>query len=306
MGRVSRPTDAELARIAGQLRVLRIEQLLTAGLTSEAIEHRVRQGRLQRLWRGVYLVGPASPAPLSLARGAASSFDGVVCVSSGWATFLHGFGPVPELPVDVTVVSGSRGPRHNIRVHRSRTLDKRDLTTRWGIPVTSAARAILECAATVTVPQVERLIADAQAAKAVTHAQLEDVLHRAGRRRATTTLRAALSESPGLTLSEAERTLRRLLRAANLPQPITNHPIGPYKADFAWPDHGLIVELDSWTYHGHRHAFHHDRRRNAQLTALGWSVMQVTPDQLRGDHLSVVARIAEALRARTSGRSRRA
>ena len=306
MGRVDRPTDAELARIAGPLRVLTVEQLVGAGLTPEAIEHRVRQGRLHRLWRGVYLVGPAPPEPLSLAHGAASSFHGAVFVSHGWANFVHGFAPVPDLPVDIMVVTGSRDHRLNIRVHRSRTLEPHDLGTVRGIRVTSAARAILDCATTATPSQLERLIADAQVAKAVTHSQLEEVLARAGRRRAATNLRAALAESPGVTLSEAERILRRLLRAANLPQPVTNHPIGPYRADFAWPDHQLIVELDSWTHHGHRNAFHHDRRRNAQLTAHGWSVMQVTPAQLRDEPFSVIARVAEALRARTTGRSRRA
>jgi very-short-patch-repair endonuclease len=223
-------------------------------------------------------------------------------VSNGWGTFVHGFAPPPELPVDILVVSGTRHPRRGIRIHRSEVLHPRDYGTRNGIAVVSAARAILDQATTLTVPQLERLIADAQVVKAVTNDLLEDVLNRAGRRKAATKLRAALSESPQMTLSEAERILRRLLKAANLHQPITNHPIGPYKADFAWPHHMLIVEFDSWTHHHHKRAFHHDRKRNAQLTAWGWSVMQVTADQLRGEQFSVVARVAEALTARTSAR----
>jgi very-short-patch-repair endonuclease len=306
VGTVNRPSDADLARRAGNLRILTIEDLRAAGLTPEAIEHRVRQGRLQRLWRGVYLVGPAPPAPLSLAHGAASSFTGAAYVSNDWGTFVHGFAPPPELPVDVLVVSGTRSARRNVRIHRARALAPRDVGVCQGVPVTSAARAILDCAETATVPQVERLIADAQVAKAVTIAQLEDVLDRAGRRRAATRLRAALSDSTGMTLSEAERILRRLLKAANLPQPITNHPVGPYKADFAWPDYKLIIEFDSYAHHGHKIAFHHDRRRNSELTAKGWSVMPVSWDQLENEPLAVIARVAEALTARTSARSRRA
>ena len=304
MGRVSAPTDRDLARLAGRLRILTLGQLRANGLTDKAIRHRVAQGRLQRLWLGVYLVGPAPPEPLSLAHGAASTFDGPAYVSHGWATFVHGFAPAPELPVDITIVTGSRDKRRNVRTHRSRTLDARDIGTCQGIPVTSPARAILDEAETHTLPQLERLIADAQVAKAVTTTQLEDVVNRAGRRRAATKLRAALSESPGITLSEAERILRRLLKAANLPQPITNYPVGNYRADFAWPDQMLIVEFDSWTHHGHKRAFHHDRKRNAQLTAWEWSVMQVTADQLRGEQFGVVARVAEALalRARTTAR----
>ncbi len=56
MGSLSAPNDGELAALAGRLRVLTQEQLLAAGLTMRAIVHRVDQGRLRRLWRGVYLV----------------------------------------------------------------------------------------------------------------------------------------------------------------------------------------------------------------------------------------------------------
>lgn len=299
MGRVSRPTDADLARLAGRLRTLTLEQLLAAGLTPEAIEHRVRQGRLQRLWTGVYLVGPAPPHPLSLAHGAIASCAGPAWVSFRWAAYVDGFAPAPELPVDVTVRSGSRDGRPGkVKVHRSALLEPRDVTIRHGIPMTTAARAILDIAETASAIELEALIADAHVAKVLTERQLHDVLNRAGRRRGAAKLRRILTDAPGLTLSEAERILRRLLKQAGLPQPTTNYAIGRYKADFAWPRHKLIVELDSWAYHGHRKAFHHDRRRNAELTAQGWSVLPVTPQQLRDEPLKVLARIAEALAVR--------
>ena len=161
--------------------------------------------------------------------------------------------------------------------------------------MTSAGRGILDIAETASVPRLERLIADAQVAGAVTDAELRDVLSRAGRRRATTTLRAAIAASPGLTLSEAERLLRRLLVSAGVARPLTNHPIGRYRADFAWPGCKLIVELDGFAAHGHRRAFEHDRQRGAELTARGWSVMHVTWRQLVDQPVATVVRIAEAL-----------
>ena len=296
---VSGATDGALARLAGPLRVLTTEDLLRIGLGYEAIRVRVAQERLQRLWRGVYFVGPGPIPARSLAKAAVASFSARVYISHEWAAFLHGFAPAPERPVDIVVPGAARVRSKGIRVHRSRTLEPRDLTERWRIPVTSAARAILDTADTATVHQVERFVADAQVAKAVTDAQLRDVLNRAGRRRAATVLRKALSDTNGMTLSEAERILRRLLHQAGLPQPITNYPIGRFKADFCWPDHKLIVEFDSYTHHSHRHAFHHDRRRNAILT-VHWSVMQVTWDQLEHEPLAVVARIAAALATRAA------
>ena len=70
MGTLSGASDGDLARLAGRLRILRTDQLLAAGLSPGAIKHRVAQGRLQRLWRGIYLVGPDPVGPLSLAHGA--------------------------------------------------------------------------------------------------------------------------------------------------------------------------------------------------------------------------------------------
>jgi very-short-patch-repair endonuclease len=287
--------------MAGRLRTLTLAQLLAAGLTPEAVEHRVRQGRLQRLWTGVYLVGPNPPHPLSLANGAVASCAQAAWVSHRWTAYLLDFASFPELPVDITVTSGSRrGRPGRVRVHHSYLLEPRDTTTRHGIPVTTAARAILDIAESATIAELETLIADAQIKGVMTERQLADVLSRAGGRRGANKVKRILTDTPGLTLSEAERVLRRLLHQADLPQFVTNHPIGCYRADFAWPEHRLIVEYDGFGTHNHRRAFHHDRRRNAELTAKGWSVMQVTAAQLENEPLAVVARIAEAL-ARRAG-----
>jgi very-short-patch-repair endonuclease len=273
--------------------VLRREQLIYAGLTSDAIDHRVEQGRLQYLWRPVYLVGPGPPHPLSLAKGGVLTCTGDGFISNGWANYLWGFAPVPSLPVDVTVMRGSRrGRRGKVVIHLSRTLEPRDLTTRHGIPVTTAARALLDVAANATIAQLERLFADAHVAKVVTEAQIKDVLQRAGRHRGAPKLGTILRDTPGVTLSDAERILRRLLREAGIEQPITNHPIGRYKADFCWPAKKLIVEFDGFGAHGHTPAFHNDRKRNAEITAAGYSVMQVTWRQLTEEPYGVIARIA--------------
>lgn len=295
----NRPTDAALARIAGRFRVLTYAELVDAGLSPEAIEHRVASGRLQRLWRGVYLVGPAPPHPLSLAQGgvAATNYDGFA--SHRWSPYVWGFAEVPELPVDITVTRGSRrGRPGKVRVHLSRIIEPQDVTTHHGIRVTTPARALLDVAPTATLHELERLLADAQVAKVVTEGQIHDVLRRAGRHPGARKLRTLICDTAGATLSEAERILSRLLKAADLPRPLMNHPIGRYRADFAWPAKKLIVEFDGYAAHGHRAAFHHDRRRNAELTAQGYSVMQITWRQLTDEPTAVVARIAAALATR--------
>jgi very-short-patch-repair endonuclease len=221
-----------------------------------------------------------------------------VYVTNAWGCMVHGFAKPPEPPVDLLVVTGSRAPRDGIRIHRSRNLQGRDLGRIGPIPVTSAARSILGCADTYSLIQLETLIGDAFAARAVTDHQLDELAERAGRTSAARKLRLLRSEGVRLTLGEAERILRRLLTRAGLPIPQTNYPIGKFFADFAWPAHRLVVEFDGFAKHGHKQAFTPDRKRGADITGKGWSVMHITWDELIAEPYSVVATIAGALAVR--------
>ena len=293
------PSDAELARLAGRLRVLKLEQLKAAGLSRKAIRYRVDAGRLQRLWPSVYLVGPDPADPLSLSYGATQSFTGEVYVDRLWGCFVHDFVSAPEPPVNVLVVTGTRHKRKDVLSHRCETLVPHDIGHVGPIPVVSPARAILGAAETATGAQIEALVAAAHATRKVNDAQLRELLMRAGRTKGAARLRHVLDDTAGgMTLSEAERILRRLLKQAGLPRPLANYKIGRYYADFCWPALKLIVEFDSWAHHGHRKAFRGDRHRNSDLAAKGWSILPVTDEMLRNEPLLVVARIAEAITRR--------
>ena len=69
------PSDAELFRLAGPLRVLTLDHLRSAGLSRKQIRTRVSQGRLQRMWEATYLVGPAPPGRLSTITGCLNFLD---------------------------------------------------------------------------------------------------------------------------------------------------------------------------------------------------------------------------------------
>jgi very-short-patch-repair endonuclease len=89
----------------------------------------------------------------------------------------------------------------------------------------------------------------------------------------------------------------RIVNAAGLPQPLTDHRIGRHIVDFAWPAHRLVAETDGWAAHGDRRAFEADRSRDQELAALGWTVIRFTWRQLRAEPLLVAARLAQALSA---------
>jgi very-short-patch-repair endonuclease len=105
------------------------------------------------------------------------------------------------------------------------------------------------------------------------------------------------------TRSRLERRLRALIRAAGLPQPLTNHRIGPYTVDFFWPELNLVAETDGWATHGYRAAFERDRERDAHLAAAGLTVMRITERRLTREPLRVVATIAQAAAARAPSAS---
>jgi very-short-patch-repair endonuclease len=52
------------------------------------------------------------------------------------------------------------------------------------------------------------------------------------------------------------------------------------RVDFCWPEARLIVEADGFRWHGGRRAWQRDRERRNRLTTMGWSVIQVTWDDL--------------------------
>ena len=56
---------------------------------------------------------------------------------------------------------------------------------------------------------------------------------------------------------------------AGLPLPRTNRPAGGRRVDACWPERRLTIELDSYRFHGSRHAWEQDRRREREAHARG-------------------------------------
>ncbi len=166
-----------------------------------------------------------------------------------------------------------------------------------GIPVTSPARTLLDYAASAPPDELERAIAEAYALKLVTSDEIHWTLGRARNRPGAGRLRAELDREAGpqWTQSDAERRMLRLIRSARLPPPRTQVRIAGWPADFLWPEHKLILEVDGYLFHSHRRAFERDRRRDAAHVAAGYRVIRVTYRQLREEPLAVAVVIARAL-----------
>ncbi len=65
-----------------------------------------------------------------------------------------------------------------------------------------------------------------------------------------------------------------------------------WRADFAWPDKKVLVEVDGGKYIRGRHqrpqGFEDDLEKMNAATILGWRVLRFTPDMLREDPVGCI------------------
>ena len=266
--------DARVAAIAArQHGVITFLQLLRAGLDRHAIRRRVNNGRLYRLYHGVYAVGHTGlsdrgrmlAAVLACGEGAAlSHFHAAsLCDVSRF--------PLPSL-IDV-VVPRQRRPGKPIRAHESRTLRREDVTTRHNIPVTRIPRTLIDLADVLTPHQLANIIHQAAFRGLFAVAPTRDAMARANGRRLKTLERAIelhLSGSAG-TRSGAEDAFLRGLDD----EPLVNTHLVGEEVDFHWPDRQLVVEIDG-PGHGRPAAMRDDARRDAKLRKAGYTVLRVS------------------------------
>lgn len=209
--------------------------------------------------------------------------------------------------VDVLVVrEGGRMRRRGVAMHRTTSLPSHEVGVCRGIPVTSPARTLLDLAEVLQRHQLDRSLGQAEATKVFDLTALDQVIRdhpgRNGARRLAVAIEDQFGGSP-LTRSDLEARMRHLCRMAGLPQPHTNHRIAGVEADFVWPDLGVVVEIDSFHFHGTHAAFERDRRKDAALTAAGLTVLRYTDRAVEREADRIRETLAATLRARTARRS---
>jgi very-short-patch-repair endonuclease len=204
------------------------------------------------------------------------------------------------------------------RVHRTRTLPIEHQAYRLRIPLTSAARTLLDLAPIWATPRLERAIDAALATKVVTSAELHRVLQdcaRSGRAGVGTMRRLLASRGPDYTPPEsgAEARFFAVLDRAGILLPCRQFVImaagGARRVDFAYPDVGLLIEIDSRLFHSARLDRIADLDRDEVLLAAGYHrVLHIgegliwdSPDDVEGLVLAARAEAAAARRAAAAG-----
>ena len=278
-----------------------LEQLQALGLTRRDIRTMLRRRQLFRIHRGVFSVADPALLPLLSPTAAVLALGAGAILSHRSAAALWSLAkPDPDI-VEVTVVGRKARQRDGIRVHRIATMDQRDITRRFNIPVTTAARAIVDFAAQANGLELEKALAEGIARSHVTEVQVQQALSRAPAHHAGAARVRALIEQDGgtpLTRSDGERALRRLLREADLPQPRSNVTLHGFEIDLYWPEARLAVELDGFDAHKSRAKFESDRRRDRVLAANAIQSLRLTGRQLKFEPTATIVHLAQAMARR--------
>jgi very-short-patch-repair endonuclease len=293
------PVEREnrLARLARrQYGVIARDQLLRIGFSPPAIRYRLECGRLHLVHPQVYAVGPQ---PL---------------VANGrWYAALLATRPDPALShlssaakrglarernvvhVTTTIRSGRR--LIGVAVHRVRRLHPDDVERIDGLPVTTLPRTLLDLAETEPYHRLEAIAEAADRREPLDLAAIRSCMERNPGRRGLAPLDRLLGDYlPVLDANEGlERQFQRFLAEAGFPQPQTNVLVADQEVDCWWPEHNLVVELDSRRFHAGWQAQERDRARDARLLRAGIPVLRVTHRRLTREPAELIADLASRL-----------
>ncbi len=257
----------------------------------------LKRQSLERIWQGIYCLG--KPTDELRLRGLDLSCGTAVPVCLATAAAVFGFDT--ENPADLHVLNP---PGHQLRPVDGLVVHRRD-----GAPLvrigerraTSPAWTAVEMARSLRRP---RALATLDAALRSETCSREDIWRAATEqagRRGIVAVRELLVHADARAESPMESEARLAMIDGGLPVPELQYEILDgnrelRRLDFAWPDHRLAVEYDGLDWHGDPEAMRRDRRRQAALHDIGWTVMAIVFDDVRHRAWEFVARIDQHLR----------
>jgi REase_MTES_1575 len=282
------PVDRRMGELARrQHGVVEREQLIGLGLTTGAIEGRVKRGNLRTVHRGVYAVGHLAltrhghfmAAVLACGDGAALSHFSAAVV----------WGILEDRVQLIHVTAEKQRTCRGVMVHRSPLQGQR--VSRHEIVVTTVGRTLADLADVVQKRRtLERAFDEAEYLRLDWKSAA--LIH--GRKGCGLLSSVLAVHEPGSTrtLSELEEEFLAFCVKHGFPRPEVNVSIEGYLCDFVWREERLIVETDGRRAHGTTRARRRDPVKDADLQIAGWRVMRIPSVRLSKEP----DRVAEQLR----------
>jgi very-short-patch-repair endonuclease len=298
----------EAGWIAGsQFGLVTIDQLRGVGLADSVIADAVARGRLHRVFHGVYSVGHRHLDPRARLLAATLACGPGSVASHGTAAWLLGLWA--KRPGVIDVIGPVEAGRKIAGVRRRFVPPpgKGEVWIRSGVPVTNAARTIVDFAGTPEARNggLAAIIEQAAVLGVLDVAGIDRVLDGPRRRGSKTLLRTVepwRRYRRGIKIrSRMEAKLLPLLTEAGLPIPRTNQRIqigeDLFEVDFLWAREKVVVETDGGAFHDNPEAGDRDSHRNHALSAagfriprLGWEDLRDRPGQALREIASLLAR----------------
>src|SRR3954452_4556194 len=222
-------------------------QLLELGFNTDAIQHRLENGRLHRAGWGVYAVGRPELTRKGQWMAAVLGCGPGAALSHYSAAALLAIRPDRGGAIEISVPASRRPRSTEVIVHRRTEFE---IMHRDRIPVTTPTCTLIDLATRLTRDQLEAAVNQADKQDLTTpdalRAEVEELRRRPGAR----ALKKALDRRTfTLTDSALERRFLRIVREASLPKPRTQTEVSGFRVDFYWPDLKLVVETDGLTYY---------------------------------------------------------
>lgn len=290
-------------RLAG---VVTTAELVKAGLTKPAIRRLTRRGVLTAVRRGAYArtdLLARMPGREEL-RARVLQITAAVAVVGGDAVASHqdaaivlGVDLLEHLPADLITVSrpdgreGMLAGRPMIRV-RSTALPQEQVTVRGGVPVTTAARTVVDLARTTSFRSGVVVADSALHRRLTSRAELDGVIATCSRWPGIERARRVAAFGDGRSESPFESISRVAFRDGGLPPPELqvwvggdNGPVG--RVDFLWRRYATIAEADGALKYADPDRARRQLRRDADLREagfevvhFGWAELTLTPGQV--------------------------
>jgi hypothetical protein len=185
------PLDRAVGRIAdGQYGLITRAQLSELAVGPGAIAHRIREGRLRPVHRGVYaIVGPGLPTRHGRWLAAVFACGPGAVLSHHAAAALWRIRGGSR--VEVTVPRAGRRSRQGIRLHWANLPDD-EITTHQGIPTTTVPRTLLDLSAVVQRDELRSAVRQAEQLRLTDRLWLGDLIERYPRKPGIPIIKASL------------------------------------------------------------------------------------------------------------------
>jgi len=293
-----------------QFGVFSLEQARKAGVDPSTLDKRVERGALARVQPTVFAFPGTPPTWQREVTALALSVPGLAAASHKTAAFIWGMSSFQPDQAEIVTVRHRRVRRKHPQIHESKDLKPADVEVIDGIPVTTAVRTVVDVGASASQRYVEHCLDTGLRLDLFTLNDVRLFIKRVARsgRNGIGRVRPLVEERMrwnAASESALEDRFWRLIIDSALPAPAPQYRVYDgeiivSRADFAYPERRILIELDGEHYHQDRATFQKDREKQNRLHTLGWTVYRFTWRQVIDTPEAVVAILTSAL-TRTSG-----